>query len=1283
VELDRCLTPCNSSPIFTNDPVGIICAGQDFVFNNGALDSTDGDSLSFELAPAMRSQTNQANYVGSYSYTKPLTFLGFPNANTSLPGGFHVDPVTGDLAFRPTQANQIAVIVIKVTEWRRVGGALVKVGETRRDMQFIIIPCPNNDVPKIDPPYTVLACAGQQVCVDIVTSDVNTNDTVRISWNKGIRGATFTNNNGSVKHASGKVCWTPTNNDISNIPYTFTVTAKDNACPVTGQSINSFSIFVRETPEASISTKVLECGKIALHYEPDKTYPGFVANWIIRDENNKAVYASGNNLSYDTAFVQPGKYTATLFFKTSTPCFNLETDTFEVEDFVQVQIPTDTIICAGENVWIDGSTWNGSTPYTHQWLQLTDSTPYGPFSANEDILVLPDTTTRYVIQVQDASGCRNWDTILVNYSPLPQVDLGPDLRVCKGDFSILDGGNDSTSLNYYWVTGDTTRKLSVDKQFDYWVRVQDSIGCQNFDTLKHIIADMGLTAGPDTRACEGDTILLVAKGADSYKWYYKTGFSTNPLPSAIANDDSFYQVITQNTSYIVRGQNAFDTLLCSYLDTVNINMDPAPFVQLSNMGPYCPNNAPVSLISAVQFPTAFNGVWSCPQIPQAVKNGLFYPSIAGAGNHVLKYEVTDGLGCKNSKTIAVLVRPAPAISLLDTFAVCANQTELLLNTLKVTPANYNGLNVDWYEANSNAAITSNLDKTDPKNTKLRLNKLIAAGNYQMVLRIENSVTGCASYDTSILAVKPIPAAEAGTLTPICFNDGPVNIQTASGANPAGGVWTSLATIQAPVTFNPASLDPANRFTGESIWFYYTRSLGTCENSDSVLLQVKPIPQLTFSTDSFCMDEGMLDLVQLVTPVGPNSSWTGNGISGNQMDMQAVGKGWQNIRYDYTAPNGCSNFIQGQTYIQAAPELSAIIPDDICEEDIIDLTANYSETPSILWSRSGDGLFNGSSTTASGTQVSYQAGADDINNGSVWIQVETQQFSVCPEVMQRKQMRVFPLPQPVIEASPLSGCEPLEVNFEAKGTAPINSRYTWNYGEGNDIVGQDLVSGLTHEYLRFGSYSVSLHVQTSITEGSCEAEAVPLTIEVFPKPKAAIGADKWVTSTIFPGIQFYDRSSVAGFGVINQWQWSFGDPNNGGSNAVNPYYEYPIIDENDSVFYWVHLRIETDDGCWDSIGRELLIVPELSVFIPNAFTPNGQNSLENESFVVVAGNYKSIRIHVYDRWGEEVYYSEDVKNTWDGTYKGVPVQQDVYVYLVEVVSIHDKVYRYSGTVTLLR
>src|SRR5690606_21768436 len=105
--LNKCLASCNSSPDFTNPPVAIVCANQDFIFNNGALDTVDvGDSLSYALVPALEGENDNVSYSGSYSAQRPLRFLGWPNQNAPWPSGFHLDPVNGDLAFRPTQTNQ-------------------------------------------------------------------------------------------------------------------------------------------------------------------------------------------------------------------------------------------------------------------------------------------------------------------------------------------------------------------------------------------------------------------------------------------------------------------------------------------------------------------------------------------------------------------------------------------------------------------------------------------------------------------------------------------------------------------------------------------------------------------------------------------------------------------------------------------------------------------------------------------------------------------------------------------------------------------------------------------------------------------------------------------------------------------------------------------------------------------------------------------------------------------------------------------------------------------------
>ncbi len=1278
VEMNKCVTPCNSSPIFTNDPVGILCAGQDFVFNNGALDTLDGDSMTFELAPALRAKNNSASYYGNFGPTKPLTFLGFPNTGAALPAGFHLDPLTGDLAFRPNQANQIAVIVVKVKEWRKINGQWVVIGETRRDMQFIIIACANNAVPEISPPTVFNACAGQQICVDILTNDDNANDTVQISWNRGIPGATFTNNNGTVKHAKGKVCWTPSETDVSNIPYTFTVKAEDNACPIKGQSIRSFSIFVRETPEADMSYDLLSCGRIAMHYVPEKTYPGFNATWVIRDENLRPVYSS-NNQTYDTTQLQPGKYQITLSYHTNTPCYNLQSDTFEITDYVTVKIPGDTALCPGDSLFLDALVQGGSAPYTMHWEEhrIDGETDRGNA---EDIWVKPDTTLNYLVRVEDATGCTNFDSIHVVSSIPPPVDLGPDLKICKGDFSMLDAGNDSMTLKYFWVTGDTNRVLKAEHNFNYWVRVTDSLGCTNYDTLDQEIKSIPLSGGPDKLVCEGDTITLSGTGASSYQWYHLSGFSVNPLPPPIGTNQDLTAIINQGRGYVLRGIMTFDTLQCAWLDTITVSMNAAPAVNLGTLGPYCPDGALVNLIQAVQPPTQFNGTWTSVNNPQSVQNGLFNPALAGTGNHILRYTVTDTKGCKGSKNLSVQVLSSPSVLLKDSLTVCGNEVGLELNAFKISPANYTGLNIDWYEANQNAQFTSLLDKTNPGNTILRLNGQLPQGTYKVVLHLENKTNGCGARDTAVLRVLPVPAVDAGTIAPLCWNADPVNLNAASGRTPAGGTWSSTAPLQG-VFFDPEDVGASKRYSGDSHWMVYRYTQNGCTGSDSFLMAVLPLPQLTFADDSFCMDDSPVNLSNYSQPGGAGSVWTGTGVSGNLWDLNTAGKGVHLIHYDYTAPNGCENETDASLYVEVAPEITVVIPDEVCEGERIDLQATLTNTTAMLWTSDGDGLFQGGTPTSTQPNTSYEAGGGDVLLEAVTLHAATRQNSACPEATVQKQVLIHPLPALDFTIQPPDGCEPLDIQLEATTDAPAGSLYEWDLGNGQNRKGDDLKQ-LGHTYTSNGTFPVRLKVTTGAANGGCTVEAGPKPVEVFPKPLAQMEAESWMRSSNFPGVQFYDRSVVDNPGLITEWEWQFDDPQNGGSTLRNPYYEFELSDPSDTNNYRVTLKVTTDDGCVDTTGRWMVIIPEISVFIPNAFTPDGNGPGTNNRFVIVAENYKSIRVSVFNRWGEQVFYTEKPDESWDGTYKGEPVQQDVYMYIVEIESIHGKVYRYSGTLTVL-
>jgi len=98
---------------------------------------------------------------------------------------------------------------------------------------------------------------------------------------------------------------------------------------------------------------------------------------------------------------------------------------------------------------------------------------------------------------------------------------------------------------------------------------------------------------------------------------------------------------------------------------------------------------------------------------------------------------------------------------------------------------------------------------------------------------------------------------------------------------------------------------------------------------------------------------------------------------------------------------------------------------------------------------------------------------------------------------------------------------------------------------------------------------------------------------------------------------------------------------------------------------------------------IIVNPEVLVYIPNIFTPNADGPDKNYFFqpsVVEASEYA---VKVFNRWGEKMWESEDVNESWDGNFNGVPCSEGVYLYVVTVKNNVGKEYEFTGTVTLLR
>jgi hypothetical protein len=220
----------NNSPQFINDPIIFVCKDQDFHYNNGIFDP-DGDSISYRLMPAKTTASTPVQYNWGYTYDQPVT---------SLPPVTFGD-FTGDLFIHSTAA-EITVFAYEVTDWKN--GVIV--GSVIRDVILYTITCANNY-----PTATGMNGSAQQilyvfpddtVCFDVLSDDIDPNDTVTMTWNQTIPAATFVTNGNP--HPTGTFCWTPTIGDVRSQPYMFTVMVNDNVCPVENACIYSYFIYV-------------------------------------------------------------------------------------------------------------------------------------------------------------------------------------------------------------------------------------------------------------------------------------------------------------------------------------------------------------------------------------------------------------------------------------------------------------------------------------------------------------------------------------------------------------------------------------------------------------------------------------------------------------------------------------------------------------------------------------------------------------------------------------------------------------------------------------------------------------------------------------------------------------------------------------------------------------------------------------------------------------------------------------------------------------------------------
>lgn len=191
------------------------------------------------------------------------------------------------------------------------------------------------------------------------------------------------------------------------------------------------------------------------------------------------------------------------------------------------------------------------------------------------------------------------------------------------------------------------------------------------------------------------------------------------------------------------------------------------------------------------------------------------------------------------------------------------------------------------------------------------------------------------------------------------------------------------------------------------------------------------------------------------------------------------------------------------------------------------------------------------------------------------------------------------------------------------------------------------------------------------------------IQITMLPKQIINFGAAPTSTT-PNTEISFSSDVSD--DVTNYFWDFGDVNSGTDNFSN--LENPTHTYADLGTYTVTLITSDLVGCSDTLSREEYINitttgqgGDGSVFIPSAFTPNGDNT--NDIFFVRGANIIDMDMAIYNQWGERIFFSDQQNFGWDGTYSGREIQLGTYVYIVRLTLSDGTEETLKGHITVLR
>ncbi len=234
------------------------------------------------------------------------------------------------------------------------------------------------------------------------------------------------------------------------------------------------------------------------------------------------------------------------------------------------------------------------------------------------------------------------------------------------------------------------------------------------------------------------------------------------------------------------------------------------------------------------------------------------------------------------------------------------------------------------------------------------------------------------------------------------------------------------------------------------------------------------------------------------------------------------------------------------------------------------------------------------------------------------------------------------------------CPNTPVTLYAQG----GSVYRWTPGH---IVSDSTAATVITTPLTTTTFTV-----TSFSNDGC-ADTGKVTVIVHPGAIVDAGANH----TIYPG----ESAQLYADGNCSYFSWF--PPNGLSSTAI----KNPMASPSVTTRYFV--TATTERGCTASDSVDVIVSPESLLELPNAFSPGSGTSINDELRIIVRGVAQLNSFRIFNRWGQEVFYTNDISKGWNGQFNSQPQPMGVYVYVLDAVTSSGKRFYKQGNVTLIR